>query len=75
MIHGGDRHRLAPQTLARADVAGQIVRQQLDRDLTIEPWIASAIHHAHAALTEAVEDFIRAEVRAGIERQAMLILS
>jgi hypothetical protein len=52
-----------------------LVRQQLDRDVTIESRIASAIHDAHAALADAVEDFVWAEVRAGVERQARVILS
>src|SRR5436309_3223147 len=69
MVERGHGHRLSAQTLARVRVSGQLAWQQLDGDLTIEPWVAGAIHLAHASGPERGQNLIGAEPRAGRKRQ------
>ena len=52
MVERGDGHRLAAEAFARVRVGGHRGGQQLDRDLTIEPGIAGAVHLAHPARAE-----------------------
>jgi hypothetical protein len=49
-------------------VGDAIGRQNLDRDLTIKPWIAGAIHLAHPASANQRDDFVWTERRAWLER-------
>jgi len=58
VIERGGGHRLAAEAFARVRVTGHLGQQELDGDLTIEPWVAGAIYNAHAALTNASEDLI-----------------
>ena len=52
-------------------IARELVGQDLDRDIAIEPGIAGTIHVAHAAGAERSNDFVRAEARAGGEAQGV----
>src|SRR4029453_17426989 len=49
-------------------------RHKLEIDLAIDARISSAIHHAHATLTNAGEDFIRSESRARSQRHAARLI-
>ena len=47
----------------RAARVGQVVREKLDGDGAVELGVERAVDHAHAALADQLEDFIRAESR------------
>src|SRR5271154_6324290 len=61
MIQRGDGLRLlleAPQSLG---IAGESSRQNLNRNVTVEPRVARPIHLAHAARSDCRYDFVRPE--------------
>ena len=55
-----DGAHLGEELLARARIVRMRAGDQFDRDVPAEPRIAGAIHHAHPALAERRDDFIRA---------------
>ena len=57
--------RFLDEPLAAALVGDPVVRQDLDRDLALESWVARAIHLAHAARADQRKHFVRAEFRPG----------
>jgi hypothetical protein len=57
----GDRARLALKPLECGIVPLHGLRNHLDRDLTLEPCVAGAIHLAHASDADEGEDLIGAE--------------
>jgi len=61
MVERSDGHRLAPEALAGLRVGRHPRRQELDGYLTIEPGIPSAIHLAHAAFAQLVENSVVAD--------------
>ena len=62
MRERGDRLRLALEPRARDPAsAANGWRQDLDRDVAVEPGVAGAIDLAHAARAERAEDLVRAE--------------
>ena len=67
MIDRGHGHRLAAQALARARIGGRLGRQQLDRDLTIEPRVSGKIDLAHASRAESRENLVGPEPRAWLK--------
>ena len=48
-------------------VSGKAVRQDLDRDVALQPGIACAIHLAHAARSQQVQNLVRAESGARVQ--------
>ena len=71
VVQRGQHLRFALETGEAIRIAGEGVRQDLQRDVAIQLGIARAIHLAHAAGAEGGEDFVRAEARAGVEGQTM----
>ena len=68
MVERRDSNRLAAEPFARVRVGGHRGGTKLDRYLTIEPGIAGAVDDAHAALADAGDDLIWAEMRTCFER-------
>ncbi|HZQ18216.1 MAG TPA: hypothetical protein VFA90_05800 [Terriglobales bacterium] len=52
MIQCGDRPRLTAETFLCLPVSCQVRRQQLNGELTIQPWISRLEHNSHAALPD-----------------------
>jgi hypothetical protein len=44
----------------RGRIVGEMMRQHLERDRTVQPRVPGAVHLAHAAFTERTHDLIRA---------------
>ena len=65
MIQACDRARFALEPRTESDVAGEVARQQLDRDDTFEPRVARAIDLAHAADAVQRENLVRTKPGAG----------
>jgi hypothetical protein len=63
----GDRFRLALEALEGRGVAGELLREELDRHFASQAWIPRAVDLAHAAGTERSEDLVGSEARAGFE--------
>ena len=61
MRERGARARVGEEPLAPLAVGRDIVRQYFDRDGTSQPRIARAVHLAHAAGADPVEDFVLAQ--------------
>ena len=64
MVERGEHLRFALEPGESFGVAGEGVRQDLDRDVAIQLGIARAIHLAHAAGPHGGEDLVRAEADA-----------
>ena len=58
MVQAGDGARLALEPLAQIRLVSEMSRKDLDRDDSIEPRIAGAIHFAHSSRTDGGEDFV-----------------
>ena len=56
--------RLVDEPLARRRVAGQLGRQELERDDPVEPRVAGAVDEPHTAAADAVEDLVVGNLRA-----------
>ena len=54
-------HGFAPQAFVRVKIACHGAGQNFERYLAVEAGVAGAIHHAHAAFTQAVEDLVCAK--------------
>ena len=67
MLQGRDGPRLAFEALLQIWVRRNMGRQDLDRDRTVEPGIARALHFAHPAGAQSRQNLIRTEFGAGIE--------
>jgi hypothetical protein len=65
MIQCGDRHRLTAETFLCLPVSCQGGRQQLNGDLTTQPWISRLEHNSHAALPDERKDLVGTKARAG----------
>ena len=50
-------------------IVGELLRENLEGDVTIQFRVASAIHLAHSAGANQAEDFVGAEARAGRDRR------
>ena len=66
----GPRPRLLRLSEPQLLIAGERLRQDLDRDITIELRIPRAVHLSHAAHADLGGDLIRAEVGAGDQGHA-----
>ena len=58
MIERGQRLRFSRKTRQAIGVARERVRQDLQRDVAIEPGVSRAIHLAHAAGADGAGDFV-----------------
>ena len=67
VIQRGERLRLAREAGEAIGIGSERLRQDLDRDVAIEPRVARAIDLAHAAGAEQRDDFVDVETRAGRE--------
>ena len=72
MIERGQRLRFAGKTRQTIGVAGEEVRQDLQRDVTIELGIPSAIDLAHAAGADGGDDLVRSKSCSRGKRQMSL---
>ena len=61
----GDRERFPFESLDASAIAGQRGRQDLDRDVALEPRIVGAVDGAHAPRAEQIDDLERADTCAG----------
>ena len=68
MLEARDRFRLATESFAQLRAHRAAAQHDLDGDRPIEPEIAGAIHLAHAAPAERLDDFVRPEPGAGRKR-------
>ena len=73
MVQGGERLRLAHESLQALGISGKLWAQKLQRDIAIEPRVVSAIHLAHATRADRGDDAIRTEGSAGLENQTAII--
>jgi hypothetical protein len=67
----GDGTRFGFEPSACDRIVRQRVGDDLDRDVALQSRIAGAVHLAHSAGTEQVEDFVRANSTAGLGRHAV----
>ena len=65
MRERGDRLRLPLEAPRNSGVGGERRRQNLDRDVAIEPRVARPVDFAHPARAERRHDLVRAEPCAG----------
>ena len=68
VVQAGDRLRFAVEALLHVGVVGEVRRQHLDGDRSIQPGVGGFVDLAHAASTEGTSDFVRTEARAGGKR-------
>ena len=61
----GDRPRLGLEAPPHLGIGGDVRRHDFDGDVAIEPWVARAIHFAHAAGPDWSDDLVLGEARAG----------
>ena len=59
MAQAGERLRLALEPLLQLDIVGDVLRQDLDGDESVQTRIAGFVDFSHAALTEQRNDFVR----------------
>ena len=69
MVQRGEHLRFAPEARQPLGIEGEVVGQDLQRDVALQCAVASAIHFAHPAGPEDRENFVGAEASAGRERQ------
>ena len=74
MIEGGEGFCLALEPRESFGVARERFRQDLQRNVTIQPRVAGAIHLAHAASADFGGDFVGAVARAGSQGHGEAIL-
>ena len=58
MIQGGSRARLAMEALERMRIAGEFLRQELERHAPAQAQVLGLIHHAHAAAAQPLQHAI-----------------
>jgi hypothetical protein len=68
VAEGGDRSCLALEALPHLRIVGEVRREDLDGDSTVEARIVRAIHLAHPTRANRCGDFIGAEARSRSER-------
>ena len=65
MVQRRERLRFALEPREAIGIAGERVRQDLDRDVAIQLRVARAVDLAHAAFADRRDDFVDAEAGAG----------
>jgi hypothetical protein len=61
MVEGGGGTRLLFEPLDAGGIAGEVGRQELERDLPPEAKLRREPHFTHSSLTEEGDDFVRAD--------------
>ena len=74
MAERGDGSCFAVKSLPGFGTPGKMRGQNLDRDGAVEPRIARAIHLAHAACAERLDDFVRTEFGPRREPHALRVI-
>ena len=72
MIERGKHLRLALEARQPLGIGREGLRQDLQRDVAIEPRIAGAIHLTHAAGTDTTDHFVRPDSHAEGDRHSQL---
>src|ERR1043166_8903607 len=75
MLEGGERLRLSLETREAFGIGREELGQHFQRDVTMQPGIARAVHLAHAARAERRDHFVGTESKAGRNRHVRAILS
>ena len=68
MAERGERVRFTGEASGKLRIHHALRREQLQRDEPVERFLPGLVHHAHAAATEAFEDFKLREVRRDLRR-------
>jgi hypothetical protein len=71
MVQRGRGSRFLLEALQPITVARERRRQNLDGDVAVEARIAGAIHLAHSAGADGVEDLIGSDARTGTQRHGL----
>ena len=66
MVERGERLRFAGEAPEPIRIGGEGFRQDLQRDVAIEPRVARAVDLAHSTGAKRSKDFIRANASAGV---------
>jgi hypothetical protein len=74
MIQRGQGLGFALEAREPVGVVRERVRQDLDRDVSVQRRVASPIHLAHSAFAQLSGDFVDAETRARSEGQVAVII-
>ena len=74
MVERGEHLRFALEPREPLGVVGEQLRQDLDRDVAIQPGVARAIDLAHPAGAKGGEDFVRAEASPGGQGHARPVI-
>ena len=61
MVEGGDRPRFLLEAAEAVGIGGDVVGQDLDRDVAPEARVPRAVHLPHAAGPEKLDDLVRPE--------------
>ena len=64
VVERSERLRLAREACEAIGIAGEQIRQHLDRDVAIQLGVARAIHLAHAACAERTSNLVRPQAHA-----------
>src|SRR5438552_6002170 len=73
MVERRGRAHLLLEPLAAFRIRRQRGRQNLDRDVALQPRVACAIHFAHRAGADGGEDLIRPDAASGCESHCYLV--
>lgn len=60
MVEPGGIESFAPESQVQAAVFGHVRAQHLDRDVTMQPQVASEVHLTHAAEAKNLAEFVAA---------------
>ena len=66
-----DRLRLPLEAGERVGVGGEALREDLDRDVAVEPRVARPVDLPHPARAERRQDLVGSEARAGRKRHSL----
>jgi len=69
MVQCSERLRLASEPRQAIGIAGEGVRKDLDRNLSLQLRVGRSIHQPHAAFADLGGDFVDAEASAGSKGQ------
>ena len=67
MIQGGEHFGFALKAREPIRIGGKRSGQDLESDLALQPCVARAIHLAHAADAQRIENFVRSETGARLK--------
>src|SRR5260370_28672204 len=72
MIQGGSGSGLAPETIQRAWVASEFIRQELESDKSLQPAVLRLINDAHPAAAQLLDDAVMGDGPADQQIGALL---